>query len=965
MAAPGVNRDPKLTDPPPLPRPPRNRWKTVEDIFNAASELDRADRPAFLAAVCGADALLRNEVESLLDSAEKTLELLHRPVREAVRAVASGAPLSNRRIGNFELIRLIGEGGMGEVYLAARADEQFRQYVAIKLMRVGLEQNQSLVPRFVTERQILANLDHPNIARLLDGGLTPEGWPYLVMELVDGIPIDEYCRLHRLSTAERLRLFGAVCAAVEYTHHNLIVHRDIKPANILVNAKGVAKLLDFGIAQLLDAENADPETARPTLRLMTPEYASPEQILAQPITTATDVFALGILLYELLAGCNPFRARRDSPLEITREICERDPPPMSEAAKSDPSLAAPDARKWTPELDSILQKAMRKQPAARYQSVAQFSADIAAYQEGRPVSTQAGTWRYVVIKFASRNKAGVALVSVVLVALVAISVTMGALARRARVERLKAEREARFLVDMFKAATPEVARGETVTARNLLDQGATRIDTDLASVPAVRAALLHNLAEAYQSLGLFEEAKTLAERSYRLKTAILGSSDPGTADTLFLFANLVRLQSEYAKAEPLFRQLVAIRRQTAGENAPEYATGLSALGECLYLQAKDAEAEPLLRKALAINRRNGPDFGSDGRNYLALLLERKGEYQEAAALLREAVAIDQRTHGADSPDYAGSLHNLASALIDMGDLSGAEVKLRETLALRRRVLGNGHPELTYTLNNLGYVLLEKGDWQSAEPLLREALDLNANHLGDNRPALAPVQSNWGRLLEAKGDRAGARQSFHEALDTLRQANAFTSWASSQILLNLGLLEFDGKNYVGAETLERQALEMRRTLGGEDTPGMASALIDLAESQLFQGYPRNSLPLLRKALEIRRNRFAPTHPAVIAAEVRLGETMIAAGEEVQAEPLLREALASARAAPFPLLPWQMAETESAMAACLTALGRGKEAELLARQSQIGLAAHPRPAFREPAAARLMPLNRESHRGDKSS
>ena len=922
----------------------------MEDLFNAASEMGPEDRAAFLSAVCGGDDLLRQEVESLLASAEKTLGLLHKRVREAARAVATGTPLSNRRIGNFELIRLIGEGGMGEVYLAARADRQFRQYAAIKLIRVGLEENPNLVPRFVAERQILANLDHPNIARLLDGGLTPEGWPYLVMELVDGIPIDEYCRVHRLSTADRLRLFRTVCGAVEHTHHNLIVHRDIKPANILVNQKGVPKLLDFGIAQLLDAENADPEPSRPTLRLMTPDYASPEQILAQPITTATDVFALGVLLYELLAGCNPFRARRDTPLDITREICEREPPQVSASARSNPGLAAPDARKWTGELDTILQKAMRKQPAERYQSVAQFSADIAAYQEGLPVSTQVRTWRYVVAKFARRHKAGVVLAIGTLVALVAISITMATLARRARIERLKAERESKFLVDMFKAATPEVARGETVTARNLLDQGAKRIDTELASVPSVRATMLHSLAEAYQSLGLFEEARTLAERSYKLKTAILGPSDPSTADTLFLLANLIRLESEYAKAEPLFRELVAVRRQTAGEDGSDYAVSLGALGECLYLQSKDAEAEPLLRKALAIDRRHGPDFDSGERNYLALLLERKGEYQEAASLLREALSIDGRTEGADSPAYATSLHNLSSALIDMGDLSGAEEKLRETLALRRKVLGNAHPELTYTLNNLAYVLLEKGEWRSAEPFLREALDLNAG-AGGKRPGFAGVESNWGRLLQAKGDRAGARQYFHAALDTLRQANAFPSWPASQILLNLGLLEFDGKNYVAAETLQRQALEMRRTLGGEDTPGMASALIDLAESQLFESYPRNALPLLRKALEIRLKTFAPTHPALIAAKVRLGEALIATGDAIETEPLLREALAAASTAPFQLLPWQVAETESALAACLAALGRGREAELLDRESRVGLAAHPRPAFREPAATRL--------------
>jgi tetratricopeptide (TPR) repeat protein len=315
------------------------------------------------------------------------------------------------------------------------------------------------------------------------------------------------------------------------------------------------------------------------------------------------------------------------------------------------------------------------------------------------------------------------------------------------------------------------------------------------------------------------------------------------------------------------------------------------------------------------------------------------------------VAIDQRTEGVNSPDYATSLHNLSGALIDMGDLSGAEARLRETLAVRRKVLGNAHPELAYTLNNLAYVLLEKGDWRSAEPFLREALDLDAG-VGGKRPALAGVQSNWGRLLEAKGDAAGARQYFHEALDTLRQANAFPGWPASQILLNLGLLEFDGKNYVAAESFDRQALEMRRTLGGENTPGMASALIDLAESQLFEGYPRDAVPLLRKALEIRRNRFAPTHPALIAAKVRLGEALIATGDAREAEPLLREALASARTAPFRLLPWQVAEAESALAAGLAALGRSSEAELLAHQSHAGLATHPRPAFREPAATRLM-------------
>ncbi len=956
MAVPRADTGTDLGDPQPAPRPAANRWKTVEDLFNAASEMNPRDRETFLAAVCGQDRPLRQEVESLLAAAERTLGLLQQPVREAARSVAAVEPLGHRRIGNFELIKLIGEGGMGEVYLAARADDQFRQYVAIKLMRLGLDH--ILVPRFLAERQILANLDHPNIARLLDGGLTPEGWPYLVMELVDGIPIDEYCQRHRLPTTERLRLFRLVCDAVEHTHHNLVVHRDIKPSNILVNTKGFPKLLDFGIAKLLDAEDAQLDPARPTVRLMTPEYASPEQVLGKPITTAVDVFALGVLLYELLAGSNPFRAAGMTPLELTREICERQPPTLTATAKSHADRAAPDARQWTGELESIVQKAMQKNPAARYQSAAQLSADLAAYEAGQPVSTQPRDWRYVAAKFVGRHKAAVAIGSMVLLALMATSIGMAALARRATLERLKAEREAQFLVDMFKSATPEVARGQTVTARNLLDQGVKRIDTDLASVPAVEASMLHSLAESYQSLGLYNQAEALAERSYKLKAA-MGPHDPDTADTLFLLANVIRLESQYARAEPLFRRLVAIRRQTAGENSLLYAQSLNALGECLYLQSKDADAEPLLRQALASNRRNGADFGSDGRNYLALVLERKGDNQEAIALLSEAVAIDRRTVGVNSPEYAISLHNLASALINMGDLAGAETKLREALAIRRKVLGNMHPDLLYSLNNLGYVLLEKGDWRSAEPILREALDIEE---AGNYPGFAGVFSNWGRLLQAKGDRAGARAYFQKALDRLRQANAVTSWQASQILINLGVLEFDGNNYVAAETLARQAMEMRRALGGDQTPAMAAALIDLAEAQLFQGYPRDAVPLLRRALDIRTGKYASTHPAVIAVKARLGEALIAAGEESQAEGLLREALASAEAAPFRLLPWQIAEAESALAACWMALGRVKDAESLARKSEIGLAEHPRPPFRKQAALRLMPLNLAAHRAN---
>ena len=955
MAVPGTGAKAGLTGPEIEPASPPSRWRRIETLFYVAADMDPAERPAFLQKACGDDGALRQEVESLLSSADQTLGLLQKPVQEVAQQIAAGAH-PTKHIGAYELIKLIGSGGMGDVYLAERADRQFRQRVAIKLMRSGVEKNPSLLPRFRGERQILANLDHPGIGRLLDGGMTPEGLPYFVMEFVDGVPIDEYCRSNQLSTAQRLVLFRDVCAAVDYAHRNLVVHRDIKPANVLVTANGIPKLLDFGIAKLLDPESQLLEPTRATQRLMTPEYASPEQIRGKRITTASDVYGLGVLLYELLTGKRPFRKTTGGMLDLATAICEQPPVPPSQFVKVDPKLAAPDASKWNPEIDAIILKALRKEPEARYQSAAQFSADVAAYMDGYPLSVHSGDWTYRTVKFLGRHKTASAAVAAGLLILIGFSVAMAQLAHRATIEMLKSERESKFLVDMFKAATPEVARGHAVTARDLLDQGAKRIDSELASVPSVRASMLHSMAEAYESLGLYDEAKSLARRAYDLKRATLGASNSSTGDSLFLYANLVRQKGAYAEAEPLFRELVALRARTEGKSDPAYATSLSALGECLYLEGKDAEAEPLLRKALAIYRRNGTDLGDDARNYLALLLERKGDYQEASLLLKEAVEITRRTDGPDGPNYATSLHNLSSALIDTGDLNGAEARLRQTLEIRRRILGSNHPMLAYTLNNLGYVLLEKGNWPAAEPFLREALEVNTRRLGEHNPSVAGNLSNWGRLLQAKGDYEGAETYFHKALDTLQMAGVFSSWPASQIYLNLGLLDFDRGRYESAENWARQSLEMRRRLGGEKTPAVASALIDIAEDEVFQGDPTTAEPMLREALEIRRAKYPREHPAIIAAEVRLGEALTAEGKTSEAESVLRDAVALALAAPFPLPAWQGAEAQSALAACLMAQHRNPEAEELVKVSQPGLQTHPRAAFRKQAFVRLSAIRR---------
>jgi eukaryotic-like serine/threonine-protein kinase len=937
----------------PSPSPDPQRWQVLEELFYAASDMEAVDRVGFLHRACGDDSALCEEVQSLLASSGESTQFLRRPVVEAAQQLSSSTTLTGKRVGPYHVLQTIGEGGMGNVYLASRADETYDQKVAIKVVRGGFGQDPQMLRRFRTERQILANLNHPNIARLLDGGVTAEGLPYLVMDYVEGISIDDFCARNRLTTTGRLQLFQTVCAAVEYAHRNLIIHRDIKPANILVTPEGVPKLLDFGIAKLLDPETVDLTSAptRATERVLTPEYASPEQVRGEPVTTAADVYGLGVLLYELLAGTRPFRVKTDNPFEVARVICEQIPPPPSAVSLDHPDFAPPDRRKLKGDLDNIVLMAMRKEPERRYASATALSADVRAYLNGQPLQARTDTWSYRSGRFIQRHKPAVAAAVIVMLALIGFSIGMGLLATRAARERQIAERESQFLAHMFEASTPDQARGETITARMLLDKGAQQIDRELPSEPEVRASLLGTIAGAYRSLGLFDQASSLARRSYDLANKTLGEKDSETQNDLELLAELSRDKGQYSEAEPILTKLAAIRRKTLGENNPLVARTLGELGECFYWEAKDDQAISILQQALAIDKRAGPDYGAGDRNYLALALERKGDFDEARQFLQESVDINRRNPGIYSQDYAISLSNLGSALIDRGDLSGAESKLRESLAIRRKILGPGHPDLIYSLNNLGYVLLERGDWQPAEPYIKEALDISLLRLGANHPRVATEMNNWARVLQAKGNYVEARKNFQQALDIVQHSNRPATWPAAQITANLGLLYFDWGNYPAAEKYARQALEMRRSLGGEQTPAFASSLIEVAEDRTFQNDPAGAEPLLRRALEVRRQRLPSGHPAIIMAEIRLGESLMAQDNAKEASPLLSDAVSSTRASPFPLPVWQLGEANSAYGVCLKALGRGREGDILLRESRASLISDPRPAFRTQASDRI--------------
>jgi serine/threonine protein kinase/Tfp pilus assembly protein PilF len=901
------------------------RWRRIETLFHQASDVDPSQRDAFLDRACEGDAEMRAELDSLLSSSDRTLTELKLSVSSTAVEMLDAGDDARNRLGAYRLIRTLGEGGMGAVYLAARDDDQYERLVAIKLLRAGLAHSPALQLRFRTERQILANLDHPNIARLLDGGISADGAPYLVMEYIDGSALDVFCDQQKLSLDARLRLFRTLCAAVDYAHRHLVIHRDIKPLNVLVLQDGTPKLLDFGIAKLIDPYQPgfDPAITRGSERLLTPDYASPEQLLGKPVSTSTDVYALGVLLYELLAGELPFAAAGSEPMKHAHAICEQEPEKPSARCLRTGHLPAAEARRLRGDLDSIILKALRKQPEQRYANASQLLTEIDRYLSGYAVDAAEQTVAYRVKKFVLRHRAGVTLGTLLAILILVFGIGMAVLARRATRGEARARREQEFLASIFAAATPEGSKGENVTARQLLDRAAARIDAELASDPQLQASMSESVGQSYVALGLYDKAQPLLERAVAITRDTEGERSADYAGYLNNLATNYRLRSEYQKAEPLFRRAVALNEAAHGANSPEVAHSLTNLGECLYLLEKDGEAEQILRRALAIERPLPDDQQDANRDYLALVLERKGAYPEAASLLREATAIDGRVHGKQSQDYLVSLHNLAGAQIDMGDLDGAAKTEQEVLATRQQVWGLDHPDTAYSLNNLGWIYLEQGRWQDAEPLLRQNADIMRKMGPDAGPRYPSALGNWGRVLQQKGDFDGAASAFDQAQYLLAVDGRGQSWLAAKLLVYQSALELDRGHAVDALRSAEKAVRMQKELGGDNNAQLASGLLELGLSQLIAGNPAAADLSFRAALAIRQRLYPMTHPDLLIAQVRLAEALLSERRPQEAMALLDQAIANADAAPFPLLPWRLAELRVVEGLAMLAAGRESE------------------------------------------
>lgn len=925
-----------------------SRWDRVKELFDQALERPPDERTAFLEEACD-DPSVRAEVKALLDAErnapsflEEGAGVLGRPLLDE-EAPTGG---EGRHIGPYRLVERIGRGGMGVVYRAERADGEFEQEVAIKLLPRYFE-TESRVARFRAERQILANLDHPSIARLLDGGVTDGGMPYLVMEYVEGEPITSYAERHDLSIAARLKLLQTVLAAVRAAHTSLVVHRDLKPSNILVTEEGQVKLLDFGIAKLLDTETT-PLTmplTRTGQRPMTPEYAAPEQVTGASITTTTDIYQLGVLAYELLTGTRPFDLTDKRPSEMEQIVVEEMPTKPSTAVRQtrrsgEYTARVPDtwARQLRGDLDTIILKALRKEPGRRYTSAEAFADDIDRYLHERPVEARPATWRYRTRKFVQRNRREMASAVAVLLLIIGFGAfhadRLAAERDEAQQQAAKAEEVSDFLVGLFDASNPfaDGATDDMPTVEEVLDRGVSEADL-LTDQPAVQAQMLEAIGRAKIGLGAYEAADSLLAWSLDIRRAEFDAPHPEiaasfmylgyarrhqgayedgeelTRKALFMYeelgeelredrasslqhlAVLVKEQGRYAEADSLYREALAIRRALHGDEHATVASTLTSLGEVQTEQGKYEEAEALHREALEVNRAvhgsRHPETAYSLNN-LGRLLDLQGRHAEAEALLRESLLIKRDQLGEDHPGIATSLNNLAMAVEEQGDFEEAERLKREALDHRKRTLGDDHPDVSTALNNLGVLYLKIDDHEQAAAAFREVLDRHERTIGADHPYAAFTKGNLARALMRLGEYESAINHAEMSLAMIRDHFGDDHPRTASANHILGHVHEQAANHETADSLYREALTWREAELGDDHPTTATTVHRIAANHRRSGNCSDALPLYREALDIRTRHFGEDDVRTAQSATGLGICLVAQEAYEDAEPPLRQA-----------------------------------------------------------------------------
>ncbi|HEV8445980.1 MAG TPA: serine/threonine-protein kinase [Gemmatimonadaceae bacterium] len=812
-----------------------DRWQRLAEILDAALAHDPNDWPQVLDAACAGAPDLRREAQLLLERVDDARQFLTTPPSNVAAAVVAEADdaaeyATGRRIGAYSIEREIGRGGMSRVLLARRADGHFEQHVALKLLRAGLDSELDHA-RFRAERQIVASLNHPNIARLLDGGRTDAGQPYLVLEYVDGQPIDVYCNTRALSVGGRVELFLLAAGATQFAHRNLVIHRDIKPSNILVGADGTVKLLDFGLAKLLEpgARSRDETAAHTGAHWMTPEYAAPEQIRRHPVTTLTDVYQLGVVLYRVLSGRLPFTADDGDLRELEAAILKGEPAPPSAAVRdSDPARA----KALAGDLDAIVLKAIRREPDERYASVDALADDLRRYLHGHAVHARRGSAWYRARRLVRRHRVeAIATLGVSLSLIVGAGVALTQ-AHRAAAERdiaAAASRESEaitaFLMGLFETSDPSEARGDTLTAHELLQRAAARAEK-LQSHPLAQARMLEVTARLYRGLGQYAKAGQMFARALSIEQNAGAGRTPEAAATLDeLSAELIRLD-RYAAADSAAREALRIQVAALGPNHPSVAVTLHRIANVAVYQGRLAVADTFNRRALALRENSlGPDDSLTAESYLTLgsTLRREGRFVEAENEYRASLAAAERSGGRDNPHVADALVQIAYLLDeDRRDYNRAGPFYSRALEIRRARFGDAHPMVAATLSDIAGFLSRRGDDSAAIATSRQALYVIRRAYGPEHPFVATYMSSLASTLRHAGRLDEAANLYRDAIAMDRRLRGPEHETIAGLEIGLTRLLVQRHDLTEAERTVRDAIRIRGRLGNSASPGDAYA-----------------------------------------------------------------------------------------------------------------------------------------------
>jgi eukaryotic-like serine/threonine-protein kinase len=859
-----------------------DRWERLQELFSRAVELSGSERKAFVEKETAGDAELRTELLELLAcdnggarTGPLTLALgaaLDTTTRDRRKA------LIGRIVGNYKLVSVLGHGGTGTVYLGERADRQYSAQVAIKIVDAGTMQGE-LGLRFRAERQILASLNHPNIARLIDGGETDEGNPYLVMEYVHGEPLDRYCDRQQLGLRERLQLFLDICAAVQYAHQNLVVHRDLKPANILVTAEGAPKLLDFGIAKLLDVSGesaAAMALTRMNDRLLTPEYASPEQILGRPVTTASDVYALGVVLYELLTGLRPYVVPASaSQLELERSICITDPLRPSAAVKrareSGPLegqseiLAVAVARRLVPEklqkrlvgdIDAIVMRALRKEPHLRYNSIEQLASDVRRYLTREPVQARQGNWLYYSQRFIRRHAFGVAAGAAFVVFLGVFAMVATIQAQRIAVERDRARQQTSIaqqvssvMLDTFSNADPfdYVSRdgSKPETADQLLERAGRRVRQEVDMQPEVRAELLEHIGRSYRRRLEYKTAISYLRDAVHVRKQLTSAvGDRATVEVMIDLAVSMRDDRDVLGSDGVLTEAAAMVHRLHLENTPTYARVLANRGRVQMKLGKPDEAQKYFDDSLALMTEL---LGPRDTEVAALLLEKSGAY------------------------------------LWKDELAAAEATARQAVDIYATALPKLHPDRTYAQVQLGDALRYQGRLDEASVVLKEALVATRTIYGEDNRRVADVLDSLAKIALAQRDLAQAERYAQEAVEIQTKQEGADHWLTGYYRTSLASIQIERREYAQAEQQLRTAIASFQTLGG-DHPYVAAAEHYLGEVLLRTNRLTDAESVFMAAMNRSKRANEPAWRAARSAS-GLGETLYREGRAREAEPYL--------------------------------------------------------------------------------